>query len=547
MEITSAIVECVPVVDCPSAAKSSLDVFMSNAHLKFPDVCTNFYRSQKTSFIERREVVTNHKIHFAYKHFVNSECSKNAISNSLANLWIVLFVEALWLLILDNFWLKLPLTSSVIETFVHLVMACYNSPFLNFTAPFTFLQSNSRKNQGYVNIPIDNPVDLTDHDQSYNADFLPDNTPSIAFMGLYDKVQTLKDIISTSHPTKKILNLYTMKPVFQLLSVLIFLVININYLKDVKDTMRCKLAQHIPIHHEYFLCPYVLASCMSSIVHIYLGVLAVSGFIYFLIIIWTVKLRLKKYEYDCSDQMSSITVGELSDISPVDGDLGFLLHLLHSYNKMYVIRFVHFLSKENKKKIVAHALSKKFPVAGLQTTLDEQKALSFTSLPGIPLGIFDQLICENLLTLNIIKCTLEEDDFENSDKLIGLKSLSIVNCGLKSIPRGILALECLDKLRLNLNLINEINVDIATLKNLSVLSLNDNVLQKIFPGSLTQMPNLNSLDIDDNDDLEMEALHEVLACRSLRSLVCPFHLLKNAASWLNETELEKLQAVTVEK
>lgn len=53
MEITSAKVECLPVVDCPSAAKSSLDVFMSNAHLKFPDVCTNFYRSQKTSFIER--------------------------------------------------------------------------------------------------------------------------------------------------------------------------------------------------------------------------------------------------------------------------------------------------------------------------------------------------------------------------------------------------------------------------------------------------------------------------------------------------------------
>ncbi|XP_046862451.1 leucine-rich repeat-containing protein 40-like [Xenia sp. Carnegie-2017] len=119
-------------------------------------------------------MVTDHNINCLYKSFVNSECSKNAIPNFLAYLWIILFVEALWLFILDNFWLKIPLTSSAIETFVDLVMACYDSPCPNFEVTFALFQSNYKKTTGYVSILNDDTPKLSD--ELYNLDFLPDCT-----------------------------------------------------------------------------------------------------------------------------------------------------------------------------------------------------------------------------------------------------------------------------------------------------------------------------------------------------------------------------------
>ena len=41
----------------------------------------------------------------------------------------------------------------------------------------------------------------------------------------------------------------------------------------------------------------------------------------------------------------------VTDIVLVNEDFGFLVHLLHSYNKLYVVRFAHFLSEKNKKKL----------------------------------------------------------------------------------------------------------------------------------------------------------------------------------------------------
>ncbi|XP_046862365.1 volume-regulated anion channel subunit LRRC8A-like [Xenia sp. Carnegie-2017] len=104
MEITSGSFECVAVVDCPHVTKSNLNVTWLQAHLKFPDVCANFYRSQDLNFVARTEVVTDHKVNNIYKSFVNSECSKSAIPNFLSYLWFILFVEALWLLVLNDFW-----------------------------------------------------------------------------------------------------------------------------------------------------------------------------------------------------------------------------------------------------------------------------------------------------------------------------------------------------------------------------------------------------------------------------------------------------------
>ncbi|XP_046862350.1 volume-regulated anion channel subunit LRRC8E-like [Xenia sp. Carnegie-2017] len=543
MEVTSGSFECVAVVNCPSASKPNLNASWLLADLKFPNTCKKFYESQNTSFVERTEVVTDHEVNIIYKSFVNSECSKSAIQDFLAYLWIVLFAEALWLFILDNFWLKFPLTCSVIETFVDLVMACYDSPCTNSTVTLALFQQRHNRTNSYRRVSNNDTSDLTDHYN--NFDFLPDTTSTSALMGLYEKVQKLKKNISSSHFIEKISNLYTIKSVLQVLSVISFLVINYNY-NDLKDKMTCTLPQHIPIPHDYFLCSHNLAPAMYYIVHIYNGVLAVGGVIFFFIVFWTVKLRRKNYEYIFSNKISPKIDDQLSDIDPVKEDLGFLLHLLHCYNKMYVIRFARFLSEENKKKIaVAHALNIRFPVAYLRVMLDKEEKLSFNTLPGIPRTIFDPMISENLLNLEFRNCYLEVNDFDNFQKLIRLKCLFIVECGLDLIPEKVFSMAWLEELHLNGNLIKKITDGISDLKSLSVLKVSDNNLEDIDPGSLSKLENLKSLDISHNSNLKMDALREVLQCKELQNLVCPSHLMDRATlDKLNDNEQERLLNLT---
>ncbi|XP_046862355.1 volume-regulated anion channel subunit LRRC8A-like isoform X2 [Xenia sp. Carnegie-2017] len=201
MEITSGSFECVAVVDCPHVTKSNLNVTWPQAHLKFPDVCANFYRSQNSNFVARTEVVTDHKVNIIYKSFVNLECRKSAIPKYLSYLWLILFVEALWLLVLNDFWLKLPLTSSVIKTFVDLVMACYDSPSSNFAVTRALFQKNSNRKKSYVRLTMEDTSDLTD--QTYNFDFLPDTTSTSEMMGVLD-LKKLRELRLDGNCIKKI-------------------------------------------------------------------------------------------------------------------------------------------------------------------------------------------------------------------------------------------------------------------------------------------------------------------------------------------------------
>ncbi|XP_046862461.1 volume-regulated anion channel subunit LRRC8A-like [Xenia sp. Carnegie-2017] len=374
LEVTSGSFECVSVVNCRNIANNISNASWPQANLIFSSICKKYYRSQTTSFAERTEVVTDQNINCLYKSFVNSECSKSVILNYLAYLWIVLFAEALLLFILDNFWLKIPLTSSVIETFVDLVMTRYDSPCPNFEVTFALFQSNYKKTPGYVSIPKDGTRNL--NDEFYNLDSLPDSTITSALKGLYEKVQTLDQNMATSRPNVTISRLYTIRNVLQVFLTIIFFVINIIHcLKDIKDTMTCTLTQSISIPHDYFLCSHSLAQALSFIVYIYDGIVLVSGMIVFWISFRTIQLCRKQNNYDFSKKLPQQSFDQLSDIDPLCGDLGFFLHLLDSYNKMYFIRFAHFLSKENRKKIDAHTFNIKFPISILQATVEKNKII----------------------------------------------------------------------------------------------------------------------------------------------------------------------------
>ncbi|XP_046862357.1 uncharacterized protein LOC124455768 [Xenia sp. Carnegie-2017] len=272
--------------------------------------------------------------------------------------------------------------------------------------------------------------------------------------------------------------------------------------------MMCTLTQHIPIQHDYFLCSHGLAPALFCIVCIYNFDLLLNLVIFFSTAVWNFRLRNKTYEYDFKKKIPEQVAEKLSDIDSVKGDLGFLLHYLHSYNKMFVIMFAHLLSKKYKKKFVPHALKMKFPVADLKTRLEEEKQLSFTKLGGIPPTIFYQSICDKILKLKFTECHLEHDDFKDFNKLTKLTSLSIVTCGLECIPRGVLALKKLEELRLDGNCIKKITADIADLENLCILSFKENKLKKIDPGSLSKIKSLRSLETYGNPDLEHQALRD---------------------------------------
>ena len=84
---------------------------------------------------------------------------------------------------------------------------------------------------------------------------------------------------------------------------------------------------------------------------VYLPTLGITLGVFIFIIAWTLLRKGKnKFEYIFDEKRLPFLVAIiLSDIPSVNRDFGFLLHLLHSYNKLYVVRFAHFLSKKQKE------------------------------------------------------------------------------------------------------------------------------------------------------------------------------------------------------
>ena len=269
----------------------------------------------------------------------------------------------------------------------------------------------------------------------------------------------------------------------------------------------------------------------------------ILGSLVIFIIAWTLFRKGKnKFEYVFDKKRLPSLVGiKLSDIPTVKKDFGFLLHLLHSYNKLYVVRFAHFLSKKNKKKIQAYLLKDKYPVSDLNKQLKENgNKLTFTGIQGIPETIFS--LSTEIVTLEFIECRLENDDFQHFCQLISLRKLSIIKCGLKSIPEGILNIECLEVLNLKGNFIAKVNRNISNLRNLTTLDLSDNNLETIEPESFENLDNLLAVYLSGNSKLQMAALKVVLACERVRILDSPRHL-SDRKYELNQMEQDKFDAV----
>ena len=552
MQVTSGSFECLAAVHCSNISTSN----MNSSSFSYHNVCEVYYISRKTDIIRGADVVSDLKSSIQYAKFVNSECSKIAVPDFLSYFGFVLFIQAFVLIVLDNLWLKLPITASVIENFVALVMECYASPCPNFALTHALSdlppkrqaedQQQHGNNLEMQSLSCSNENDgNNDSDSDELSDFsvLEDSATINAVKTLYEKVDTLKKNVKSS---RKIWQLYLLQAILQAGCAVLFLVFDIYFMSDLKGTMTCKPSQHIRVAHDYFICSHNLAPAfVLGLTRLYLPALVIIMGVYIFIIGWILYRKGKNtFQYSFDEKRLPSLVGiMLSDIPSVNQDFGFLLHLLHSYNKLYVVRFAHFLSKKSKKKIQAFELSNKFPVPALETLLKTSgKKLTFTDIQGIPETIFK--LATKIVALELRECRLQCEDFDKFSELTSLRNLSINNCRLKSIPTGILKMKYLEVLNLNGNLITSVNQSISSLQNLTTLDLSHNKLEIIESGSLEELPNVLKVYLSGNSKLQMAALKVVLACERLRILHSPRHLVERKDE-LNPLEREKFDAVNV--
>ena len=255
------------------------------------------------------------------------------------------------------------------------------------------------------------------------------------------------------------------------------------------------------------------------------------------------KTKIKfNYVFD-TKKMPSLKARILSKLPSADQDLGFLLHLLHSYDKLYVVRLAHFLSEKSKKKVQAFCVRKDYPVTKLRNQLRENgNTVNFTGIVGIPETVFE--LSAKIVALEFMECRLQNDDFKTFFQLIHLRKLSVIQCCLKSIPEGILNVKRLEKLILKGNLQTKLNASIAKLEHLTSLDLSNNRLKTIEPQSCENLANLFKVYLLGNPKLEIEALKVVLACERLRTLYSPPEL-SDRINELNPFQRKKFNAVSV--
>jgi hypothetical protein len=198
---------------------------------------------------------------------------------------------------------------------------------------------------------------------------------------------------------------------------------------------------------------------------------------------------------------------------------------------------------KSKKKVQAYDLKRKYPVRDLERQLKENgNKLTFTDIQGIPETIFK--LATEIVTLEMVECKLQNEDFENFCQLTSLRMLSIIKCRLKSIPKDILGIEWLEVLNLKGNFLISINRSISNLQNLITLDLSDNNLETIEPGSFENLANLLTVFLSGNSKLQMAALKVVLACERLHIMHSPRHL-SDRSNELNPLDREKFDSVNV--
>ena len=450
--------------------------------------CQKYYASATRD--SRMTVIAYTKLEDRRQYdFVDAQCGQEALHWFASYLPLILIFQAAILVIVDNFWLKFPKTSSTIDNFVKLVLECFNfsgtcldvSNVLWGTNISDKAESNVTEDieQGTTErykllqehpLAVRNPPTETDRDPTSALEL----SEAIKAKTLCEKIRHFRKDVE-SHQKHRIWGIYIAQAFIQCLLSLAFFICNVCYHNKVRSTVKCDIDGTINGHYDFFKCSYGIAAYFRFSLIIFYVLITLYCLLCVFICLWTAYVWKFKTPFSFKEVRRFDTEAlKLGDINDAHGDLALMLHLLNEYNKLYVYRFAVFLSQKNEKSLKNFILWKEWPLDKLRRmSTEEGTKLELTSLSGIPKTIFQ---LSKLESLTLRDCTLTEEDFDPEDwRKLELQSLSLVDCRLESIPEAIIQnCEFLVKLDLSFNSIKSIPENIAALHFLQVLNITCN-------------------------------------------------------------------------
>ena len=523
MQLLQGDLICLPAAKCGfNLSKVSNDprngsIPVSTSFLKTNhSLCQKYYASATRD--SRMMVVALTKLEDRRQYdFVDAKCGQEAVHWFASYLPFILFLQAVILVIVDNFWLKFPKTSSTLDHFVKFVLECFNSPgtYLDVSNVLwgtrisedaesnatedieqgtgergTFLPNRTEEDT----LPVQIPSTQSDRDSTSDLEL----SEAIKAKTLCEKIRHFR--IDVDHQNHRFLVvIYLAQAVAQWSFSLACFIFNIYHQSCVSSTVECEIDDVIYGHYNYFKCSYAIAVyfCITlNIFHLLIATyLVLCGFM----CIWTVYMWKFKTPFTFEDvRRFDPEALEQGDIDPAQGDFAFMLHLLNEYNKLYLYRFAVFLSQKNEKNLKHFILSKKWPLDKLERRSTENGTkLELEGLPGIPKAIFR---LSKLESLTLKDCTLTEEDFVSMAwQTLELRSLSLVECRLKSIPTAIFQIKSLETLDLSLNRITSVPKNIADLHHLQTLNIAGNKVTKGLE-HIVEIEGFTKLVVDDTVD-----------------------------------------------
>ena len=477
--------------------------------------------------------------------FVDAQCGQEAVHWFASYLPFILFLQAAILVIVDNFWLKFPKTSSTMDHFVKLVLECFNSPGTcldvsnalwgtsisedaesNATEDIeqgagqrdTLLRNKTKEDANSVQIPS------TQSDRDSTSDL--ELSEAIKAKTLCEKIRHFKkDVEHQNH--RFLVGIYLAQAFVQCSFSLACFIFNVYHHSSVSSTVKCDIDGTIYGHYNYFTCSYAIAVYFRLTLIIFYLLITPYFLLCVFICGWTGFIWKFKTPFTFEEvQRFDTEALKLGDVDPAYGDLAFMLHLLNWYSKLYLNRLAVFLSKKNEKNLKDFILSKEWPLDKLERTSTENGTkLRLNGLTGIPKTIFK---FSQLESLTLEDCSLTEEDFDSKDwQKLELRSLSLVRCGLKSIPKAILQnCESLEKLDLSYNSITSVPENIAALHYLHTLNIaGNNVTEGV--EHIVNIDSLQVLNLSENNSLQ-NVPNQLAGHPSLRKL------------YVNETIFEKM-------
>ena len=451
--------------------------------------CQKYYASATRD--SRMTVIAYTKLEDRRQYdFVDAQCGQEALHCFASYLPFILFLQAAILMIVDNFWLKFPKTSSTIDHFVKLVLECFNSSGTCLDVS-NVLWGTSISDEAESNVTKDIEQGTGERDTLLQEDPLAVRNPptetvrdptsgfelseAIKAKTLCEKIRHFRKDVESYQKHRFLVGIYLAQAFIQCVSSLVFFIFNVCHHNIVRSTLKCDIDGTINGHYDFFKCSYGIAAYFRVSLVIFDALITVYCVLCVFMCLWTAYVWKFKTPFSFKEVRRVDTEAlKLGDINDAHGDLALMLHLLNEYNKLYVYRFAVFLSQKNEKSLKNFILWKEWPLDKLRRmSTEEGTKLELTSLSGIPKTIFQ---LSKLESLTLRDCTLTEEDFDPEDwRKLELQSLSLVDCRLESIPEAIIQnCEFLVKLDLSFNSIKSIPENIAALHFLQVLNITCN-------------------------------------------------------------------------